>query len=69
MMHIFNFIVRKNLSRLYKMVKDKKRKASFSIDFLHDENKMYRVDCRVNPGDRIEEVEPKVALEVYSSYW
>ena len=64
MMHIFNFIVRKTPNSIFEIVRDKERKAYFSIDFLCNEDKMYRVNCSINPEEK-KEVKSKMALEVY----
>lgn len=66
MMHIFNFIAYKSPGRLFESVKDKKRKAFFSIDFLRDEEMLYRVNCSLERSDK-KEAEPKLSLEVYTA--
>lgn len=45
--NIFNFIKRKNLSILLDSIADNKKKASFVIEMVCSEDKMYRVRCDI----------------------
>ncbi|HPY98611.1 MAG TPA: ATP-binding protein [Clostridia bacterium] len=66
MMHIFNFITHKSPVRLLESVKDKRRKAFFSIDFLIDENIMYRINCEINLDEK-DHSKSILMLEVYTA--
>lgn len=60
MMAIFNFIHKKESSKILPYINKKKEKARFLIDFLLDEKMLYRVVCEI-------EKEEIVFLEVYNS--
>ncbi|RRD95848.1 ATP-binding protein [Clostridiales bacterium COT073_COT-073] len=65
LMKIFNFISRKDISGILEVIKDKSKSASFSIDFLCDEEVMYRVRCLCR--ENADNTEESVDLEVYST--
>ena len=49
LMNIFNFIVKKNITLLNENFSDEKEQSYFSIDFLADEDYLYRVVCTFLP--------------------
>lgn len=49
LMHIFNFIMRRNPKRLIETIREKSSPACFSIDFLINEDFLYRVVCNMVP--------------------
>ncbi len=60
LMSIFNFLSKKEISRVEQYIREKEKEAYFSIDFLVNEEKLYRVECKIL-------FEKTVDLEVYSS--
>lgn len=59
-MTIFNFLSEKEIVKIEKNIKDKEKPAYFSIDFLVDEDNLYRVECKTL-------FQKSVELEVYFS--
>lgn len=49
MMNIFNFIEWKTIELLTESISDRKKTASFTIDLVGDNYKMYRVNCVISP--------------------
>jgi len=49
LMSIFNFITRKEYSHIVENINNKTKKASFSMDFICDDKKMYRIETIVEP--------------------
>lgn len=60
LMAIVNFISKKEVSRIEKYIRKNKEKAYFSLDFLVDENDLYRVEATILK-------ENSVDLQVYKS--
>lgn len=44
LMVIFNFISKKDPAKLREVIRDKAKKSKFSIDFLSDEETLYRIN-------------------------
>ncbi len=65
LMSIFNFMVRSNLELLYKRIRNKEKNAFFKIDFLPDEETLYRVECRIQGAKEIKLSDVKVNIDVY----
>lgn len=59
-MAILNFISKKEIEKISPYIKKREETSLFSIDFLVDENYLYRVDCEISAED-------KVRVETYSS--
>ncbi len=55
LMGIFNFIERKESTKLVEKICDKNREASFSMDFVVRSNRLYRLDARILPQEDDEE--------------
>lgn len=55
LMAIFNFIDKKEASRLTDKVTDKQREASFSMDFVVKNNRLYRLDVSIEALENEEE--------------
>lgn len=69
LMKIFNFIVKNDISSLEKTINNKKEAGYFSIDFLVDENYLYRVSYKfynIEEDDESPSIDKNI-LEVYSS--
>lgn len=65
---IFNFIKRKNISFLTDNIANQKKKASFVLEMVCAEDKMYRIRCNINVPAFIDDtfVEDSVDLHVTS---
>lgn len=59
LMSIFNFINKREISRILPYISNKEEKSTFLLDFLCDEKTLYRVTCEII-GENVE-------LEVYKS--
>lgn len=59
-MAIFNFLSKKEIVKIEKNIRDKEKPAYFSIDFLLNDEILYRVECKVLYQNTVE-------LEVYYS--
>lgn len=49
LMSIFNFMDKKQYDRLTEVIGDTSKEASFSIDFIGNENILYRVETKITP--------------------
>ena len=74
LMIIFNFISKRDSAKIKELVRNEKEKSQFSIDFLIDENTLYRVNCEigeeldgVSSKDRRFESDPYIKVEVYTA--
>lgn len=68
LMSIFNFISRKELKIITEKINDKKRQASFSVDFLPgDATALYRVEAVFAPEKEEEYTEEQLSLKVSSA--
>lgn len=67
LMFIFNVIKRKDLSLLYDYIRDNKEDAFFLIDFLVDENTLYRLDVEFSYDDVDWAIESSLCMELYSA--
>lgn len=69
LMKIFNFIKDGSSSRVKDLVRDKTKDARFLVDFLINEEKIYRVDCDViankNKKDMSLETRDGIELKIY----
>lgn len=65
MMLIFNFLARKRETNLIESIQDKNKATRFSIDFLVDENTLYRATYKIPSLD--EEATRHVKLDIYSA--
>ncbi|MEG0266667.1 MAG: ATP-binding protein [Bacilli bacterium] len=59
-MYIFNFISKKEISNIEKIINDKSKSAYFSIDFLINDDYLYRINCTTL-------FEENVSLEIYKT--
>ena len=48
LMVIFNFISKKDPAKLREVISNKAKKSKFSIDFLSDEETLYRINCEID---------------------
>lgn len=62
LMTIFNFIKRKEYTTLKEKVCNKQKMASFSMDFVLNQKKLYRIDVILFPEDSDENDEIKVSV-------
>lgn len=73
LMFIFNFINKRDSVHIKRCIKDHSKVASFSVDFLIDEEKLYRVNCKVSPNEDRESMGDKkisrddLFLEVFTA--
>ena len=74
LMIIFNFISKRDAAKIKDLVRNKKEKSKFSIDFLIDEDTLYRVNCEIGDEtdhlyskDRHFIIEPDIKVEVYNA--
>ncbi len=65
LMSIFNFMSRRNIDFLYKHVRKKSLNASFEIDFLVDEDSLYRVVCNIIGKSRVESEQMEIDIDIY----
>lgn len=49
LMYIFNAIAKRDLERITQWIREKRKSAYFSIDFLCDPGALYRVNCQMIP--------------------
>lgn len=66
LMTIFNFISRKEYSRLISLIEDNSKEASFSIDFVHDDKELWRIETTIEPSPRNEYRSENIAVKVKS---
>lgn len=76
MMTIFNFISKKDSERIVEYIRNKYEKASFSIDFLNNEEVLYRITCEIKiknelskeeSSDKNSEENIEILLDIFSA--
>lgn len=54
LMIIFNFISNKEYTRLVSLIENNSKKASFSIDFVHNDRELWRIETTIDPSEKKE---------------
>ncbi len=77
LMVIFNFISKKDPAKLREVIRNKAKKSKFSIDFLSDEETLYRINCEIDIEnetknntsfkDKINKMDSDIYLDVFLS--
>lgn len=66
LMNIFNFIDKKNYSKITDAISNKEKDAFFTIDLICKSNTLYRIECRVTPGQNEKYSPDNIDLHVKS---
>ena len=63
---IFNFISKKEYSRLVSLIEDNSKKAHFSMDFVHDDKELWRIETTIDSSPRNEYRSENISVKVKS---
>ena len=63
---IFNFISKKEYSRLVSLIEDNSKKAYFSMDFVHDDKELWRIETTIDSSPKNEYRSESISVKAKS---